>query len=51
MDEILAEGAADQLMVIQLSYDVNKNRYGSSSGNRKAMTALRATLSLTRCAY
>lgn len=49
VDERRAEGAADQLMVIQLSYDATKNRYGRSSGNRKATTALRATLSLTRC--
>lgn len=49
VDERLVEGAADQLIVIQLSYDGSKNRYGRSSGNRKAMTVLRATLSLTRC--
>lgn len=46
-----SEGAADQLRLTGLSYDARENRYGSSAGKRKAMTALSVTLSLTRCAH
>lgn len=34
VDEGLVEGAADQLMVVQLRYDASKNRHGRSSGNK-----------------